>query len=102
LKPADPINPQRVIMELSQLLPQRSIVTADSGTSAFWYARNLVSQEGMKGSLSGNLASMCPAVPYAIAAKFAFPDRLAVALVGDGAMQMLGMKIGRESWRESG
>lgn len=91
LKPADPINPQRVIMALSQLLPQRSIVTADSGTSAFWYARNLVSQEGMKGSLSGNLASMCPAVPYAIAAKFAFPDRLAVALVGDGAMQMLCM-----------
>jgi len=91
LQPADPINPQRVIMELSDQLPAKSIVTADSGTSAFWYARNLGCQEGMKGSLSGNLASMCPAVPYAIAAKFAYPDRLAVAIAGDGAMQMLCM-----------
>ncbi|ODS80616.1 MAG: thiamine pyrophosphate-requiring protein [Cytophagaceae bacterium SCN 52-12] len=91
MQPADPVNPQRVVMELSQLLPERCIVSADSGTSAFWYARNLASREGMKGSLSGNLASMCPAVPYAIAAKFAYPDRIPVALVGDGAMQMLCM-----------
>ena len=42
-------------------------------------------------SLSGNLATMCPAIPYAIAAKFAYPDRMPVAISGDGAMQMLGM-----------
>jgi pyruvate dehydrogenase (quinone) len=88
---ATPINPQRVLQELSPLLPDNCILSADSGTSAFWYARNIKIREGMMGSLSGNLASMCPAVPYAIAAKFAYPDRVPIAIVGDGAMQMLGM-----------
>jgi pyruvate dehydrogenase (quinone) len=88
---ADPINPQRVFMELSPMLPDRCIITADSGTSAFWYARNIKIRDGMMASLSGNLATMCPAVPYAIAAKFAFPDRVPIAFVGDGAMQMLCM-----------
>lgn len=88
---ADPINPQKVFTELSPLLPDRCILTADSGTAAFWYARNIKIREGMMASLSGNLATMCPAVPYAIAAKFAYPDRVPVAFVGDGAMQMLCM-----------
>src|SRR5690606_38520979 len=89
--PANPINPQLVIQRLSPLLPDNCILTADSGTSAFWYARNIKIRSGMMGSLSGNLATMCPAVPYAIAAKFAYPDRLPIAITGDGAMQMLGM-----------
>lgn len=89
--PADPINPQLVIQKLSIKLPDRSIVVADSGTAAFWYARNLKMREGMMGSLSGNLATMCCSVPYAIAAKFAYPERLAVAISGDGAMHMLCM-----------
>jgi len=89
--PANPINPQLVIQELSPLLPDNCILTADSGTSAFWFARNIKIREGMMASLSGNLATMCPAIPYAIAAKFAYPDRVPVAITGDGAMQMLGM-----------
>ena len=88
---ADPINPQSLFSELSPLLPDRCILTADSGTSAFWYARNIKIRTGMMASLSGNLATMCPAVPYAIAAKFAYPDRVPIAFVGDGAMQMLCM-----------
>jgi pyruvate dehydrogenase (quinone) len=44
----------------------------------------------MMASLSGNLATMGPGVPYAIGAKMAFPDRVVIALVGDGAMQMVG------------
>ncbi|QRR01143.1 thiamine pyrophosphate-requiring protein [Dyadobacter sandarakinus] len=88
---ADPINPQLVLQELSPRLPDYSIITADSGTSAFWFARNIRIREGMLASLSGNLATMCPAVPYAVAAKFAYPDKPAFAIVGDGAMQMLGM-----------
>lgn len=88
---ADPINPQLVIQRLSPLLPERCIVTADSGTSAFWFARNLKIRTGMMASLSGNLATMCPSIPYAIAAKFAYPDRTAIAITGDGAMQMLAM-----------
>jgi len=88
---ADPINPQRVFWELSSRLPDGCIITADSGSTASWFARDLKIREGMMASLSGNLATMCPGVPYAIAAKFAYPERMAIALVGDGAMQMLGI-----------
>ena len=87
---ADPINPQRIFYEMSSLLPDNCILAADSGTSSDWYARDIKIRKGMKASLSGNLASMCPGVPYVIAAKFAFPDRMAIAFIGDGAMQMLG------------
>jgi pyruvate dehydrogenase (quinone) len=87
---ADPINPERVIWELSPRLPDNCIISADSGSVAHWFARNMKIRRGMKASLSGTLATMCPAVPYALAAKFNFPDRVAIALVGDGAMQMLG------------
>ncbi|GGJ05164.1 thiamine pyrophosphate-requiring protein [Halopseudomonas pertucinogena] len=85
---ANPINPQRVVFELSPRLPDRAVVTCDSGSCANWYARDLKMRRDMLGSLSGGLASMGAAVPYAIAAKFAHPDRPVVALVGDGAMQM--------------
>ena len=88
---ADPINPQRVFRELSPKLPDNCILTCDSGTSAVWYARDLKARRGMMGSLSGGLATMCPGVPYATAAKFCYPDRPVIALVGDGAMQMLGI-----------
>lgn len=87
---AKPINPQRVFWELSSRLPDNCIITADSGSSAGWFSRNLKIREGMMATLSGTLATMCPGVPYSIAAKFAYPDRVAIALVGDGAMQMLG------------
>ncbi|MDZ5602503.1 thiamine pyrophosphate-requiring protein [Pseudomonas sp. RP23018S] len=85
---ADPINPQRVVHELSAQLPDASIITSDSGSCANWFARDLKIREGMMCSLSGGLASMGAAVPYAIAAKFAHPERPVIALVGDGAMQM--------------
>ncbi|RSS72766.1 thiamine pyrophosphate-requiring protein [Streptomyces sp. WAC06614] len=88
---ADPVNPEYVVHALDELLPHRAMVTADSGSAANWYARHLRLREGMRGSLSGTLATMGPGVPYAIGAKFAHPDRPAVALVGDGAMQMNGL-----------
>lgn len=88
---AEPINPQRVFWELSPRLPDGCILTCDSGTSAAWYARDLKLRAGMMGSLSGGLATMGPAVPYAIAAKYAHPERPVIALVGDGAMQMNGI-----------
>jgi pyruvate dehydrogenase (quinone) len=91
LAAADPINPQRVTWELSPRLPDRVILTSDSGSCANWYARDLKIRRGMMASLSGGLASMGAAVPYAIAAKFAHPDRPVIALVGDGAMQMNNM-----------
>ena len=87
---ADPVNPQRVFFELSRQLPDRAILTSDSGSSANWFARDVRMRTGMMASLSGTLATMGPGVPYAIAAKFAHPDRPVIALVGDGAMQMNG------------
>lgn len=91
MNPANPINPERVFHELSPRLPDSCIIAADSGSTAFYYARYLKFRRGMMGSLSGNLATMGPAVPYVIAAKFAFPDRIPIALAGDGAFQMNGM-----------
>jgi pyruvate dehydrogenase (quinone) len=88
---ADPMNPQRVVHELSQVLPEDAIVTADSGSSTNWFARQLRLRKGNLASLSGTLATMVPGVPYAIAAKFAHPERPVICLVGDGAFQMLGM-----------
>ena len=88
---AKPVNPMRIAWELSKQLPANAIVTADSGSSTNWYARCVRFREGVRGSLSGTLATMGPAVPYAIGAKFAHPGRPVIAMVGDGAMQMNGL-----------
>jgi pyruvate dehydrogenase (quinone) len=90
MHPADPVNPERVFWEASPRLPDDCILASDSGSAANWYARDLKIRRGMMASLSGGLATMGPGVPYVIAAKFAFPDRVPIALVGDGAMQMNG------------
>jgi pyruvate dehydrogenase (quinone) len=88
---ADPVNPMLVFRELSGRLPMDAIVTADSGSSANWYARQLRFRGQMRGSLSGNLATMGPGVPYGIGAKFGHPDRPVIVFAGDGAMQMNGL-----------
>ncbi len=88
---AEPVNPQLLFHVASAQLPTNAIVAADSGSSANWYARQLKFRGDMRGSLSGTLATMGPGVPYVIGAKFAQPDRPAVAFVGDGAMQMNGL-----------
>lgn len=91
MAPAKPVNPQRVVWEMSPLLPDNAIVTSDSGSCANWFARDYRVKQGQRASLSGGLACMGAAVPYAIAAKFAAPEKPVVALVGDGAMQMNNM-----------
>ncbi|WP_122817478.1 thiamine pyrophosphate-requiring protein [Nocardioides pantholopis] len=88
---ADPVNPMRIFSEFSRQAPEDAIVTSDSGSAADWYARQVRFRGAMRGSLSGTLASMGAAVPYAIGAKFAHPDRPAIAFEGDGAMQMNGL-----------
>lgn len=87
---ADPLNPQRVFWELSPRLPENAILCCDTGTVTHWYARDIKIRRGMMASVSGTLATMGPGIPYAIAAKFAFPDRPVFAIVGDGTMQMNG------------
>ncbi len=90
MESANPINPQRVFWELSPRLPDNCIIAADSGSSAGWFARDLKIRRGMMASISGNLATMGCGVPYTIGAKFAFPERTVIGMVGDGAMQMNG------------
>jgi pyruvate dehydrogenase (quinone) len=104
---ADPMNPQRVVWELSQRLPEDAIICADSGSSTNWFARDLKLKEHNRASLSGTLATMGPGTPYAIAAKFAHPGRPVIAFVGDGAFQMNGMnelitvKRYHERWKDN-
>ncbi len=93
MQSADPINPQRVFWELSPRLPDNCIMTGDSGSVANWYARDIKMRRGMMGSLSGGLASLGAATPYALAAKMAFPERTVIAFIGDGAMQMNGLNV---------
>jgi pyruvate dehydrogenase (quinone) len=93
MEPADPINPQRIFHELSPRLPDNVIMTGDSGSVANWYARDIKIRRGMKGSLSGGLASLGAATPYAVAAKMAFPGRPVIGFIGDGAMQMNGLNV---------
>lgn len=91
MESASPLNPERVFWELSSRLPDNCILSGDAGTATNWYGRIIKMRRGMMGSLSGSLATMGAAVPYAIAAKFAYPDRIPIALTGDGAMQMNGL-----------
>lgn len=91
MESATPLNPERVFWELSSRLPDNCILSGDAGTATNWYGRIIKMRRGMMGSLSGSLATMGAAVPYAIAAKFAYPDRIPIALTGDGAMQMNGL-----------
>ncbi|SFN39837.1 thiamine pyrophosphate-requiring protein [Variovorax sp. OV329] len=93
MQPAEPINPQRVFWELSSRLPEDCIFTGDAGTVANWYARDIRMRRGMMGSLSGGLASLGSATPYALAAKMAHPGRPVIAFIGDGAMQMNGLNV---------
>jgi len=88
---AKPVNPMRIFSEFSKQAPANSMIAADSGSAANWYARQVRMHGTMRGTLSGTLATMGPAVPYAIGAKFAHPDRPAIAFEGDGAMQMNGL-----------
>jgi pyruvate dehydrogenase (quinone) len=88
---AQPLNPLLLFHELSPRLPDDCILTADSGSATNWWARHLKLRKGMRAALSGTLATMCPAIPYAFAAKMAYPDRPVIAALGDGAMQMLGV-----------
>jgi pyruvate dehydrogenase (quinone) len=97
------LNPERVFWELGKKLPDRCIISADSGTTANWFARDLKIRRGMLASGSGNLASMGAAVPYAVGAKFCFPDRVCIAVTGDGAMQMNGLNAcitAAKYWKE--
>ncbi|NLZ97223.1 MAG: hypothetical protein GX920_00130 [Micrococcus sp.] len=100
---ADPINPRRVFTSLNDKLPQNAIITADAGSTADWYGFHIKLGRNQMGNLSGRMASMLGAMPYAMAGKFAHPDRPVVCTIGDGAFQMLGMNgmlTVKRHWKE--
>ena len=89
-EPAKPLNPRLVFEALSPRLPDNCLLASDSGSSSSWTAQHIRIRAGMQFSVSGTLATMACALPYAIAAKFAYPERVVLAFAGDGAMQMGG------------
>ncbi|MGW0241475.1 thiamine pyrophosphate-requiring protein [Micromonospora chalcea] len=102
-QPADPVNPQSLFTSLDDALPDDAVLAVDCGTATAWYARHVRVRPGMLASLSGTLLSMGGGMPYALAAKFAHPDRPVIALLGDGAMQMNGVNeliTVAKYWRE--
>lgn len=88
---ADPINPRRAFVSLNERLPENAIITCDAGSTADWYGFHIELGRNQMGNLSGRMASMLAAMPYALAGKFAYPDRPVVCTIGDGAFQMMGM-----------
>ncbi len=88
-RPDLPMKPQVIAWELGKRLSSDAIVSADSGTNAVWWARYIPARRGQMHSLSGNLATMSPGLPYTIAAQLAFPERQCVAFVGDGGLSMI-------------
>jgi pyruvate dehydrogenase (quinone) len=84
-----PMKPQVVAWELGRRLRDDALVACDSGTVTTWWARQIPARRGQRHAVSGMLASMACAVPYAIAAQVAYPERQCVAFVGDGGFSML-------------
>jgi len=88
-RPDKPMKPQVVAHQLSKLLRDDAIFTADCGTSTIWSARHIRIRGDMMFSCSGTLATMGNALPYSIAAALAYPERQVVCLVGDGGFTMM-------------
>jgi pyruvate dehydrogenase (quinone)/pyruvate oxidase len=85
----EPIQPQYLMHAVDTVASDDAILTSDSGTIATWAARHFEIRGGREFYLSGNLATMAPGLPYAIAMQVAHPNRQCVAFVGDGGFAML-------------
>jgi pyruvate dehydrogenase (quinone)/pyruvate oxidase len=85
----DPIAPQYLMAAVNALAADDAVLTCDSGTIATWAARHWTIRGGREFYLSGNLATMAPGLPYAIAIQHAYPERQVIAFVGDGGFAML-------------
>ena len=85
----DPIQPQYLMRVIDRLADDDAILCSDSGTIATWSARHFDIRGRRQYYLSGNLATMAPGLPYAIANTCAHPGRQSIAFVGDGGFAML-------------
>ncbi|MGH7120972.1 MAG: thiamine pyrophosphate-dependent enzyme [Acetobacteraceae bacterium] len=89
---AGPLNLGRVMRDLEGLLEPQAIVTTDAGNCATWAPRfiNFIDGQRYIGPCAG---AMGYSVPAAVAAKIVFPERMVVAIVGDGGFLMTGQEI---------
>ena len=83
-----PLKPQRVISDLRKALANDDIVICDVGAHKMWMARLYATECPNTCIISNGFAAMGIALPGAIAAKLAFPERVAVAVVGDAGFLM--------------
>jgi pyruvate dehydrogenase (quinone) len=96
----EPVAPQYLAGLIDEMAADDAILTCDSGTVATWAARYWTIRGGREFYLSGNLATMAPGLPYAIAMQHAFPDRQVIAYIGDGAFAMLMAEFHTASWHQ--
>jgi pyruvate dehydrogenase (quinone) len=94
----EPIAPQYLAGLMDEVAADDAILTCDSGTVATWAARYWTIRGGREFYLSGNLATMAPGLPYAIAMQHAYPDRQVIAYIGDGAFAMLMAEFHTAAW----
>jgi pyruvate dehydrogenase (quinone) len=86
--PEKPMKPDAVPFHLGPAMADEAILCGDSGTVTTWAARTEL-RRGQMFSFSGTMCSMMAALPYAIGAQAAHPDRQVVALTGDGCLSMM-------------
>lgn len=87
------VNPRRFIKELSEVLPDDVIITADVGQNQIWTATGYNFKQKSRLLTSGGMGTMGYSVPCAIGAKFAAPDKTVCAICGDGSFQMQFMEL---------
>jgi pyruvate dehydrogenase (quinone) len=87
--PRSPLRPQMVLKALSDLMADDAVISLDCGANTHFAARHIMLRENQRLTGTGMMASMGPGLPFAIAAKLAYPARQSVAVVGDGGFAML-------------
>jgi acetolactate synthase-1/2/3 large subunit len=83
-----PVKPQYLAKAARAALPDDGIITLDNGVHKLWFTRNFPMRQPHCHLVDSALGSMGPALPAAIAASLAFPDRAVLAVSGDGGFMM--------------
>jgi len=85
---AFPLKPQRIVADIREVMPPNGIVSLDNGMYKLWFARNYRAYEQNTLLLDNAFATMGAGLPGAISAKMVFPDRVVIAVCGDGGFMM--------------
>ncbi|MEP7296268.1 MAG: acetolactate synthase large subunit [Burkholderiales bacterium] len=90
---AFPIKPQKIVWDLREALAPDDIVVSDVGAHKMWMSRMYRAERPNTCIISNGFAAMGIALPGAIAAKLAYPDRKVVAVTGDAGFMMNSQEI---------